>query len=257
MKASRKSYHVPAAARALLMLEALADMRRGQTLSSLADRLKIPRPSCLRLMSTLETMQYVRQDAETGLYVMTGKVAHLAARRMRSYDLRDVAYPMIRDLHHASGETVELAVRDGDAALIIDRVEATEGLRIHLVVGSRIPLPMQHTGRAILAALPVDECERILSDAAAFFKNAPRDMTLQRLRAELEQTRVDGFAHGTGLRRPEVTRVAAVVRDVSGHPAAAVGLAGPTFRMAERIRELGKAVVKTAQRLTAEGIALP
>jgi DNA-binding IclR family transcriptional regulator len=257
MKASRKTYHVPAAARALSLLEALGGAREGRTLSALADTLKIPRPSCLRLLSTLETMDYVRQNAETGLYRLTGKVAHLAAQRMKSYDLRNVARPVLVDLHHSTGETAELVIRDGDAALLLDRVEATEGLRIHMVIGSRIPLPLQHTGRAMLAAMDEAERERILKASDEFFRKAPREVTPNRIRKELEEAREKGFAWGSGMRRPEVTRVATAVRDVAGQPVVAIGIAGPTFRVAERVDPLSKTLLKAAQRLAAEGIVVP
>lgn len=76
------------------------------------------------------------------------------------------------------------------------------------------------------------------------------------MRKELEETREKGYACGPGMRRPEVTRVATAVRDVSGHPVVAIGIAGPTFRVKEQVPQLSKKLLRAAERLAAEGIVV-
>jgi DNA-binding IclR family transcriptional regulator len=254
-----KSYHVPAAARALRILEYLAAHPKGHSLSEVALALKIPRPSCLRLLSTLQKLDYLRVGE--GGYRLSGKISQLSANFLQGIDLRSRVRPILEELFKAAGETVEFVVRDGRMGLVLDRVEApweegAERIRIGILVGARIPLPLQHTGRAILAALKPEEREKLASGFDGFFRNHQIAQGATWLSKELESAATRGFSAGTALKRPEVIRVAAAVRDPLGVPYAAIGLAAPAFRVKGRIEELGQMVCRFANRLTAEKLGL-
>ena len=63
-----RTQSVPALERGLLILEHLAQSRRGVTLSQLTSRLQLPRSSGHALLLTYQRCGYVQRDKETGRY---------------------------------------------------------------------------------------------------------------------------------------------------------------------------------------------
>ena len=90
--------------------EALSQAPEGLSLSELARRLKLPRPTAHRLLSVLRRRGYVRQDEETQRYSLGTRLLDLGFRMLGRSELRLHAYPILRDYAVQSGQRVFLAV---------------------------------------------------------------------------------------------------------------------------------------------------
>src|SRR3954471_7550964 len=95
-----------ALARALRILETLAQAPEGLALSALADELQLPRSACHRLLAELARCGYVRQVREYGDYALTTKLPALGLSFLGSAGIVDIAQPVIDRLADTSGELV-------------------------------------------------------------------------------------------------------------------------------------------------------
>ncbi|HSK11258.1 MAG TPA: helix-turn-helix domain-containing protein [Vicinamibacterales bacterium] len=96
--------------KAFEVCEALSHEPAGLSLSELARRLKLPRPTVHRLLGVLRRRGYVRQDEETQRYSLGIKMLDLSFRVLGRSELRLHAYPILRDYAVQSGQRVFLAV---------------------------------------------------------------------------------------------------------------------------------------------------
>lgn len=90
--------------------EALSHAPEGLSLSELARRLKLPRPTVHRLLAVLRRRGYARQDEETQRYSLGTAVLDLGFRMLGRSELRLHAYPVLREYAAQSGQRVFLAV---------------------------------------------------------------------------------------------------------------------------------------------------
>ncbi len=222
---------IAAVERALKLMEALAGAPDGVDLSLLAERLDLPFSATHRLLATLAERGFVRQDAHSGAYGLTLKLAQLAFRDLDSRGLPDAGQIVLDRLAAATREYCRLAVVDGGDLIWIARSQgATAGLRYEPPMGSEPVLHATATGKAWLASLPETEALRIVF-ARGFDgdertgPNALEDVDA--LRAHLDETRRRGFA--IAVEEGEVGIVAMATTFRAG-PDPAAPVAGPQRR---------------------------
>jgi len=240
-------------AHGLAVLEALAAEAPDMELAVLARRVQKPKPTTWRLVHTLVRLGYVRQDARTRRFALTPRILALGAS-FDGMDLQDVAAPFLRELSVRVGETVNLAVRDGDTLIYISRIKTSQVVNINLHVGSRLPLYNTSLGRALVAHMG-DEWVR---DYLVRLKAEPAarqyvDRRGARLLAALRATRERGYSVNDEELTAGLRSIASPIWDGSRRVAAAINISVPSARMTLRTL-LGRAVpelLKTANEISA------
>lgn len=132
---------------ALSVLTLLAAGDDQPTAASLARRLDMSRTAVARLLATLEAHGLARRIGR-GWGPGLGLLALAAGIQPR---LRDLARAELEALARRFGETAVLSVREGDDAVAVDQVVGGAGVvRIHYRIGTRHPLQVGASGRALL-----------------------------------------------------------------------------------------------------------
>ena len=88
-------------------------------------------------------------------------------------ELREVAAPFLQDLYAATGDTVHLAVREGNRALYVERLSGKASVPVVSQVGGRLPLHTTGVGKVLLAHAPPDVVRQVLGSPD------PRDAPLR------------------------------------------------------------------------------
>lgn len=132
--------------KSLLVVEAVAS--GATTTGAVIAATGLSRATAHRLVSALSGHGLLRRDADGGLvlglrWIAYGQVAALA------WPLLEVIRPVLEWLAEATGESVQVYVRDGDERLCVDAVESTEELRTTVPVGARLPLDRGSAGHIL------------------------------------------------------------------------------------------------------------
>src|SRR6266851_392548 len=107
--------------------------------------------------------------------------------------------------------------------------------------------------RARLAELPDAEVSKIVRRWGLKEVTANTITTANALKTELKAVRARGFAIDDEEKEEGLRCVGAAVRSHSGELAAAMSISGPAFRITkERVPEIGRAVMRAANELSAE-----
>lgn len=238
--------------RTLDILEALAD--RGEAgIAQLSHQVGLHASTVHRLLSTLIARGYVRQNNETGRYLLGLKALDVARAVRDHLDLRMEALPILRELMQKSGETANLAVLDGCHLVYLEQVSSPGWmLRMFVQVGARAPLHSTASGKILLAHLPETELHAMLASYPLVPYASRTIVDRSVLISELEEVRRDGYATDYGEQEEGVSCVAAPVRDFTGRVVAAISISGPWIRITpERVAVLAPLVREACGRLSA------
>lgn len=215
------------------------------TLSEIAGSARLPLSTTHRLVDRL--VNWGGLERIDGEYRVGLKLWRLGTRHPAPGALRQVALPYLEDLFELTRQNVMVAVRDGLAALYLERLTARNSVNVVADVGRRLPLHATGVGLVLLAYAGPEVLAEVL--AANPRKYLPGTMTTE---DELRRRLADVRAAGLALTRDEMTAgassVAAPVRNDSGEVVAALSIIVPSDAPVDPRYEL-------AVRLAANGIS--
>jgi len=218
--------------RAVAVLKAFGPGPARLTAQQLSQRTGLNRSTVYRLLSALEHEGLVAAG-EDGRYRLGPDIAVLGTLALRQIDLRALAQPFMRTLAKRSGETIDLEIRHGTHVMIIEEIAGDHLLNASSNVGTLYAAHCTATGKLLLAALPADALEAILS--AGLCACGPRAITdPAALRADLQASLVRGYATAYEELEAHLHAVAAPIYDHQGQIAAALSISGPSARMPRR-----------------------
>lgn len=240
---------VEAVAKAVRVLQGIAGAGGSLGARELAGRMGVPKSTIQRLLQTLEATGMVVQDPCTLGYALGPLTLQLGMVCLQRIDLRREAVPVMRGLRDATGETVGLNVRVGDARMYIEQIESRLQLRAKAELGAPYGLHVGSPGRVLLAFLPQAEIDRLLATAPP-----PPEGRAPKRRADLlailAEIRASGHATAFEETIAGLNTVAAPVRDHSGDVAAALSVSGPAGRFgAERMEEVRPLLLDAAEEI--------
>ncbi|HTX08182.1 MAG TPA: IclR family transcriptional regulator [Solirubrobacteraceae bacterium] len=247
---------VGSVARAIALLDALAESDGGARVGELARRIGVNPSTASRLLGTLEAGGLVERSPE-GPYRLGLKLVALSDRVLGQLDVRDLARPWLIWLVEETGETATLSVPGGGEAITVDFVPSPSSVASLARLGRPSIAHATAAGKAMLAfgpkvGLPLGPdreltafTERTITDSAA-------------LAAELDAVRAAGIAEAVGEREPDLNALAAPVFGRGDALEAILGLQGPAARLPagkrRALREpLGKAAAELGRSLGGAG----
>lgn len=191
--------------KAVLVLGALE--QRPLALADLVKATGISRATAHRLAVALEAHGLVRRDAE-GRFALGYRLIELGREAAEAVTLAEVARPALDALRTATGESVQLYVREGDQRVCVAALESPHGLRTIVQLGASLPLAQGSAGKVLREGVD--------------------------------------WAESVGEREPGVASVSAAVRDADGTVVGAVSVSGPVDRTTRRPGKRYRAAVEEA-----------
>jgi DNA-binding IclR family transcriptional regulator len=194
--------------------------------SDVARRLGVAKSTAHRLLTTLCSRDLAERNPETGRYRLGMRLFELGQMASDRFPMRRAALPLLEELRLASGLTVHLCVADGADVVFIERLHTLAGIRLMADSGRRLPVHVTSVGKALAAFDPaVAQARR----QAGFPRMTERTITTAAdWDRALAEVRRNGIAISIGESRPQLTSVAAPVRNPGGRALAAISVAGPS-----------------------------
>lgn len=200
--------------KAMCVMRAVADAPRS--LNDLQAATELPRATAHRLAVALELHGLLRRDAEGRFDLGLGLVP-LGQTAAERFALADLARPALGELAAATGEGVQLFVREGSQRRCVLSLESGHGLRWIVPQGALLPLDVGSAGRVLSG-----------------------------------ETSQAGWVQSIEEREVGVASVSAPVVAADGSTIAAVSVSGPVERLSRQPgRRFGDAVIATASRISA------
>lgn len=217
-------------ARSIGLLQHICDRPAPPNLKDLQTECGFTRPTLYRLLAGLEAEGLIVQTADRR-YKAGPRLINLARTALAQSDIRSLAREALETLRDETGETVHLAIRSGEGLVYIDKIESLETVRMSSTIGTFVPLHSTGVGKAFLASLPERERSALIDaadlEAITRFTTTDRD----RLREQVALCKAQGYILDDQENEVGIVCFGAAIVGDHGHPAAAVSVSVPLFRL--------------------------
>ncbi len=241
----------PAITRAAAILRLLGKSETPLPLGQIASALVIAPSTCLYVLRALVSEELVALDADTKRYSLDAGVLSLARQWLRRNQFSELAQPMLDGLSREFDVTmlgVQIMGLDHIVAVAVSQAGGT--LRLSTQVGSRFPALISATGRCIAAFGDHPESQIKQRFDKLRWDEPP---SYDAWRAQVDETRAQGFGIDDGNYISGVTVLAAPVWKAPGRPShalVAIGIGSAIKRFG--VLDIQAALVSTARSLSVQ-----
>ena len=220
-----KDSKAPAISRAAAILRLLGKSDTPMGLQPIARELGLVPSTCLYVLRALVDEEFVAFDADTKRYSLEAGVLTLARQWLRRNQFTDLAQPALDRISQAFDVTMlGVNIVGLDHIIVVATSQLGNNFQLSAQIGSRFPALISATGRCIAAFGGYSE-----ATLESRFKKLRWDEppTFEAWKAQVEQTRLQGFAVDAGNYISGVTVVAAPVwktRAQMSHALVAIGI---------------------------------
>jgi DNA-binding IclR family transcriptional regulator len=239
--------------KALQIIEIMAASDQPMRLQDIAIKAAMPPSTALRIVNTLLTHGYARQDSLSHRYALSMRFARLGDLVLSQASVREMAHPFLVELSKKSLESCCLAEEQDMDVVYTDVVEGPDSmLKIMQRIGKRAPMHCTGVGKLMLT----NYSGKALGEFAAA-KGLPALtpntlVTRDALVEELARIRAQGYAMDNEECELGARCVAAPIRNYTGKVVAGISVSGPTSRLsAERLCAITAAVTEAAAKISA------
>ncbi len=141
-------------AKALAILEAVADNPQPTAISELATLLDMSKPTAHRIATALEELGFLKRDVLSRKVIEGDRLVHMALNTLHVAARRGARHAILQSLADATGETCNLGVISGGTVVYVDRVETEWPLGLRFEPGARVPVHCTAIGKMLLSVLP-------------------------------------------------------------------------------------------------------
>jgi IclR family transcriptional regulator, acetate operon repressor len=244
---------IQSVARALTLLETIAELGGETTLSRLASRTGLNISTCHHLLATLVQRGFVTKGLGRRGYALGARILYLSHICLQ-VDLPKRAQAALDHINQSTGETVHLAALQGDELVNVLKRESRHAVRVDAgTVGTSDAAHATATGKAMLAWLPEHEIRRIVA-AQGMARFTPSTITdFDELIENLRLVRRNGYALDREEFRPGVVCIGAAIRDQSGAVVGSISASTPSMRASDdHLAHIRDEVVAATRALSAE-----
>jgi IclR family transcriptional regulator, acetate operon repressor len=227
--------------RACAVLCAFSATEPRLSLRELADRADLPKATAHRLAGSLVASGFL-EHRDDGRYVLGLKLSELGAVARAELDIVHACSPAMDALAEATRETVLLAAADWEACeltIVATRV-SPHTLSVAPMTGQRQTIPTGAPGKALLLGLPAAEADSLVKRLPSPALTPKTDIDLDQLASEIADARSVGYATAEDEYLDGVSGVAIPALFEAGWPRAAIGVVGPSARIADRLEQIGR-----------------
>jgi IclR family pca regulon transcriptional regulator len=213
---------VEALARGIEVIRCFDATHMEMTVSEVAARTGLARPTARRLLMTLEQLGYMR--SADGVYALTAKTLELGTAYISALGVWDIARPHMQALVDRTRESTSMSQLDGSDVVYVARVAVPKIIAISVSIGTRFPAVATSMGRVLLAALAPDELDAVLDTPSASGVLPRVNLDRAALTEALDAVRTQGWALSDEQLSVGIRSIAVPVTGADGRVAAAMNV---------------------------------
>lgn len=246
---------VQALARGLSVIECFDEEHSRMTLSEVARRVGLSRPSARRALLTLQSLGYVSADGDR--FSLTARTLRLGYAYLASEPLWELARHRLDRLREEIAQNCSIGVLDDNEVVVVARSSVRRMVSDEISVGFRWPAYCTALGRVLLSGLPVAQLEAYLDRTELRRYTALTLVSKVAVRRAVREAAIAGWARADQELDVELRSIAVPIADNRGNMMAALHVSGRAHlvTMADMERESLPALRRAADDIAKIAVA--
>ncbi len=237
--------------KAIGLLNRLGKKPYELSLTEITNEMGVGKSGVYKMLSTLQKEGFVARNEETKRYYLGPAMYYLGTIYNELKGLSGLAEPVMLKVSSITRETVSLGIREGDEAILIDKIESAHAIRLFGKVGQKYPPHAGAIGKLLAAFHDHARLEEYLSRIKLIKFTPNTIVNLQELKLEYEKIRNQGYATSDSENAPGAFGISAPIRDKRGNVFACICIAGPKERFPEeKVKEWIDLLLDSGQEIT-------
>lgn len=205
----------------------------------------------MRLVSTLRDEGFLEKEPGSDKYRVGLAAFEVGTLFHLNTSMRTHAEPLLEKLAQRLGFSAYLGSLSGAQVVYILAIEGSGPIRVGPRLGSAVPAHTTAAGKALLAHLPPEALEVLLSGQELITETSHSITSKAQLREQLVKIRSRGYSVTEGEHLSQVSAIGAPVFDKDGFAVAAISVAFPSYLVPrEQFSSIGEAVLETARAIS-------
>lgn len=215
------------------ILDFLAGHSQAVALKDISEATGLHPSTTHRILNDLVMGRLVERP-ESGSYRLGLRLLELGNLVKARLSVRDIALPLMRELHRTTQQAINLSILQGDEIVYIERAfSERSGMQVVRAIGGHAPLHLTSTGKLFLAAQD-PHWVRNYATRTGLAGNTRNSITkLDVLERELHRVRQSGVAQDKEELELGVNCIASGIHDDQGRLIAGLSISAPTGRLEE------------------------
>ena len=227
--------------RAFALLDALARRGGRASLTALSCDTGLAAATTHRICATLADSGHLHRDPNRD-YLLGPRLHRIGDAATQA--TAEWAEPVLAAVVEGTGETANLAIREGDGVVYLAQVPSPHSMRMFTEVGRKVEIHCTAVGKALVAGLGDDEIRSMVGRVGMRGHTPSTIVDEDRLLDEITRVRRLGFATDEAEQEEGVRCVA--IASGSGDAAFAVSASGPEARFTPDRRNAAVDVLRAA-----------
>ena len=216
--------------RGFLIAEKIVEADRPVSSAYLAEVLELPKATVHRIACQLEDTGLLQREPDGKRFTGGPRLRKLALSTLSNSVVTASRHAILQSLSEEINETCNLTTLDGDQIIYLDRVEANWPYRIHLPIGSRLPLHCTATGKLFLSNMDTAQRHRLLSSLPLKQYTDKTITDVAELQLQLKKTANEGVGYDTGEYLEGMVAIAVPVIGEKNRICFAIAIHAPSTR---------------------------
>jgi IclR family transcriptional regulator, KDG regulon repressor len=217
--------------RALEILKTFTPHNQEMGAAEVSEKVGLHRSTVTRLLHVLTRQGFLQQNPSSKRYSLgraAFEIGRAITQSLKSHFIT-IAQPHIDALRNSIGETVALEVFSGNSTVLASVARGPRLVQVSFRIGDRLPVHVAAGAKAVLAFLPKEVVEGLVSKKLEVFTS--NTITNRKvLVKQFDEIRKNGIAFDRGERDSDVHVVAAPVFNHDNKPVAAIVISVPVSR---------------------------
>ena len=236
--------------RAIQILNCFRFERPRLTIEEIMEKTRLAKATTYRLLWTMEKQGLIQYDQKENLYRLGYKCMEYGSIVTENLDLRREAEPYLYRLQESTGYTILMAMRHQDTFQYISRLDSDDSFQPRSYVGRQRILHYGALGILLMAYLPPEEARRIVETYPLEAHTPNTLVDKEPFMKRLEQIKSQGFYVDQDETFIGFTAVTVPVFGQGGAVPAAIGVAGPSFKVMQEVERIIQLTRETAHQVS-------
>ncbi|WP_312113517.1 IclR family transcriptional regulator [Brevibacillus reuszeri] len=233
------------------LLKIFLDSPKELGVTELSKKLQLSKGAVHKLLSTLESEGFIRQNEKNKQYTLGYTLLELGTKVLTNHDIVDFSKPFLSRLVSRTNELAVLCVQDSKDAIYVAKEDSLHPIRFTVESFRRFPLYSTTAARVLLAYQPESFQDEILEEPLKSY--TPHSYTsIEDIKGDLVAIKERGYEISSNRRNNGVTGIAAPIFDSTGHVTASISVIGPTDRVLPKKEEILQETLDTVREMSVQ-----